>query len=133
MAARAGFKVLGELGPHHAEQPFAPGQVIRESRACLEAGAWKIILEGEVLNLMKPWANASAEGTVRQIVEAIGVEKVFIEMTGGVQLVSWAVAAFGPDVNIGNVGHDQAGVMRVEHIRRGIRGGASWYGRFASL
>jgi phosphosulfolactate synthase (CoM biosynthesis protein A) len=133
MAAREGFKVLGELGPHHAEQPFVPGEVIRESKACLEAGAWKIILEGEVLNLMKPWEDAGAEGKICQIVEAVGVGEVFFEMMGGVQLVSWAVAKFGPDVNVGNVGHDQAGVMRVEHIRRGIRGGASWYGRFASL
>lgn len=128
-AAAKGFPVLAEHGPHHAEKPFEVGETIDMCRAYLDAGAWKIILEGEVLALMRPWEGGAGEAEVRSIVDAIGVDQVFFELMGELDLVTWAIRTYGPNINIGNCGHDQAGIMRVEHMRRGIRGGPLWYGR----
>jgi phosphosulfolactate synthase (CoM biosynthesis protein A) len=128
-AAGRGFLVLAEHGPHHAEKPFEPGETTEMCRAYLEAGAWRVILEGEVLALMRPWDGGRGEADVRAIVDAVGVDRVFFELMGELDLVTWAIRTWGPDINIGNCGHDQAGIMRVEHMRRGIRGGPLWYGR----
>jgi len=128
-ATEKGFLVLAEHGPHQAVDPFERDETIEACRAYLDAGAWKIILEGEVLNLMEPWEGGKGEADVIAIVDAAGVDNVFFEMMGKLDLVTWAILHYGPNVNIGNCGHDQAGIMRVEHMRRGIRGGPLWYGR----
>jgi phosphosulfolactate synthase (CoM biosynthesis protein A) len=128
-AAARGFLVLAEHGPHHAEEPFAVDETVEMCSAYMNAGAWKIILEGEVLNLMMPWEGGSGEADVCAIVDAAGVDTIFFEMMGKLDLLTWAILKYGPNINIGNCGHDQAGIMRVEHLRRGIRGGPLWYGR----
>lgn len=134
MCVDAEFKVLAELGPHHADKPFHAGETIRECSAYLEAGAWKVILEGEVIQLMKPWENAAAGDTISSIVKGLGLENVIFELVGGSPKAAWwFVQKFGPDVNLGNAGNNEHGIMIVEHIRRGLRGGNCWYGRFASL
>ena len=125
--ARRGFRVLAELGPHHAETPFDPEQTIAQCAACLDAGAWLVILEGEVVEIMKPWDDPGSAEVLQKIVDAVGVEKLIFELIGGsARAAGWYVRTFGPDVNLGNAGRDQAGIMVVEHVRRALRGGKNW-------
>ena len=131
MAGQRGFQVLVELGPHHAKDPFASAHIIRQSREFLDAGAWKIVLEGEVLLVMKPWDNQAAAEKVFSIVDAVGRDSLVFEIGGNLKLAQWFVLNYGPDVSFGNVGKDR--VMQVEHIRRGVNYPETWFGKFASL
>jgi phosphosulfolactate synthase len=122
-----GFKVLAELGPHHADKPFDPDDTIAECRSCLDAGAWLVILEGEVIELMRPWDDPAAADVLSRIVDAVGLKHLIFELIGGSpRTAGWYLRTYGPDVNLGNTGRDQAGIMIIEHVRRALRGGDNW-------
>ena len=131
MGAERGFQVLAELGPHRADEPFAAGHIIREARRFLDAGAWKIVLEGDVLNLMKPWESQTAAEDLFRVVDEIGKHRIIFETYDSVDLMQWLILEFGPDVSLGNVPWDF--IIPLEHIRRGLNLSDTWYGKFASL
>jgi len=131
MAKERGFQVLVELGPHHPEEPFAPAHIIKLSQEFLQAGAWKIVLEGQVLLLMKPWQNQQAAEKIFRIADGVGVNNIIFEIGGNLKLAQWLVLNYGPDVSFGNIGRDR--VMQLEHIRRGLNYPETWFGKFASL
>ena len=131
MAKERGFQVLVELGPHHPEEPFATGHIINQCKDSLEAGAWKIVLEGEVIMLMKPWQDQAGAEKILRIVDAVGHDNMVFEIGGNLKLAQWFILKYGPDVSFGNVGRDR--VMPIEHIRRGVNYPDTWFGKFASL
>ena len=131
MGVERGFQVIAELGPHHPDEPFATGHIIEQCKAALAAGAWKIVLEGEVLLMMKPWQDQAAAEKVFRIVDTIGHENMIFEIGGNLKLAQWFILKYGPDVSFGNVGKDR--VMPIEHIRRGVNYPETWFGKFASL
>jgi phosphosulfolactate synthase (CoM biosynthesis protein A) len=120
-----------ELGPHHPDEPFAVDHIIKQCHDFLKAGAWKIVLEGEVINLMKPWENLAAAEKVLRIGDSVGADNLVFEVGGNLTLVRWFVLQFGPDCSFGNIGRDR--VMQIEHIRRGLNYPETWIGKFASL
>ena len=131
MAKDRGFQVLVELGPHHPDEPFAAGHIIRRSKEFLDAGAWKIVLEGEVIMLMKPWQDQAGAEKILRIVDEVGHENMVFEIGGNLTRAQWFILKYGPDVSFGNVGKDR--VMPIEHIRRGVNYPDTWFGKFASL
>jgi len=131
MGKKRGFQVLVEIGPHRAEEPFAPAHIIKLSKEFLQAGAWKIVLEGEVIMLMEPWVNQAGAEKIFNIVDSIGCDNMIFEITGNMKLAQWFILNYGPDVSFGNVGRDM--VMEIEHIRRGLNIAPTWFGKFASL
>ncbi len=131
MGVERGFQVLVELGPHHPDEPFAPGHIIKRSKEFLDAGAWKIVLEGEVILLMKPWENQAGAEKILHIVDSVGCDNLVFEIAGNLKLAQWFILKYGPDVSFGNVPFDR--IMPVEHIRRGLNYPDTWFGKFASL
>ena len=95
------------------------------------AGAWKIVLEGEVIQLMKPWENQAGAEKVLRIVDEVGRDNLIFEIGGNLKLAQWLILNYGPDVSFGNVPKDR--VMPLEHIRRGLNYPETWFGKFASL
>jgi len=137
MSNRLGYKVMAELGPHYAEAPYDPREVIRESKKYLDAGAWKVILESDVIEFMAPWNDAASAAIMKQIIDEIGYENLLFEISDNVRTCQWFILHYGPDVNIalnkGPVAQLPEGVMTVEHIRRGLLMPDTWYGRYTSL
>lgn len=131
MGKERGFQVLVELGPHRAEEPFAVGHIIKQCKEFLQAGAWKIVLEGDVIRLMKPWENQAGVEKIFAIVDAIGHERMIFEMGGNLKIAQWFVLQYGADVSFGNVGRDN--IMQIEHVRRGMNIEPTWFGKFAAL
>jgi len=131
MAKERGFQVLVELGPHHPDEPFAAGHIVKLCKEFLDAGAWKIVLEGEVIMLMKPWENQAGAEKIFRIVDSVGRDNMVFEVGGNLKLAQWFILKYGPDVSFGNVGKDR--VMPIEHIRRGLNYPETWFGKFASL
>jgi phosphosulfolactate synthase len=138
MAKERGFTVTAELGPHYADRPYDPGETVREARACLEAGAWKVILESDVIDLMKPWREADGAERLTRIVDEIGHELIIFELPEDVRaMAQWLILKYGPDVNLalnkGPAAQIPEGIMMLEHIRRGLILPETWFGRFLSL
>ena len=137
MGAGLGFKVMAELGPHYANAPYEPREVIRESKIYLESGAWKVILESDVIEFMQPWDNSNSAEIMKEIIDEIGYENLIFEISDDVRTCQWFILHYGPDVNLalnkGPVAQLPEGVMTVEHIRRGLLMPDTWYGRFTSL
>jgi phosphosulfolactate synthase len=137
MSARLGFQVMAELGPHYAESPYEPREVVRESKTYLEAGAWKIILESDVIEFMAPWSNADSASKMKEIIDEIGYENLLFEISDNIRTCQWFILQYGPEVNIalnkGPVAQLPEGVMTIEHIRRGLLMPDTWYGRYSSL
>ena len=133
MARERGFQVLRELGPHHATEPFSAGHIIKQCREALDAGAWKIVLEGEVIHVMKPWEDRGMAEKIMAIVDAIGVENMVFEMGGDLRVARWFLLNFGPECSFGNIGQNLDHLMRLEHVRRGLNYPETWFGKFVSL
>ena len=131
MAKERGFQVLVELGPHHPEEPFAVGHIIKQCKEALGAGAWKIVLEGEVIVMMKPWENQAGAEKIMHIVDSVGCDNLVFEISSNLKLAQWFVLKYGPDVSFGNVRADR--LMPLEHVRRGLNYPETWFGKFASL
>ncbi|MGH8546081.1 MAG: phosphosulfolactate synthase [Gammaproteobacteria bacterium] len=135
LAQELGLKVEGEVGQKWEEGDRARAghgrlnveAIVAEARRLLAAGCVYIYLESRVLREAIGDYGERQEGAqqIRQIVEAIGLDKIFIEITGqlpfDVRMCHrfWAVRNFGPDVNMG--GGELIEEMRyIEGIRRGI-------------
>lgn len=117
-----GFTVLSEVGSKDVTVVSPPEEWIRCVRDDLEAGAWKVIVEGR--------ADASAgiynaDGTIKDdLVEAllasdIPVEKLIFEAPHKRQ-VAYFVSRIGANVNLGNIPLEEA--LNVETLRQGLRG-----------
>ncbi len=135
--SKRGVDVMAELGPHYAESPYDAREVVRSAKQYLDAGAWKIILESDVIEFMEPWSNPQSAAILQQIIDEIGYEKILFEISDKVRTCQWFILNYGPNVNLalnkGPVAQLAEGVMTIEHIRRGLLMPDTWYGRIASL
>lgn len=137
MARERGFEVTAELGAHYAEQPYNPREVIRQGKEYLAAGAWKIILEADVINFMKPWENADGAERLSTIIDELGWQNIIFELAENIRLAQWFILNYGPEVNLalnqGAVSQIPEGAMKLEHIRRGVLFPETWFGSITSL
>ncbi len=114
-AAKAGLKVFGEVGKKGLGWwSVPPSYISKEINALKEAGAYKLIIQGEgVLEGVdeineKPLFEIAARHDIRDI--------IFQAKNGDAQ--TWMIQNFGPEVNM-DVESEQ--VVVVELCRRGIR------------
>lgn len=137
MARQKGFEVTAEIGAHYAEQPYNPREVIRDGKAFLAAGAWKIILEADVIAVMKPWEDAEGAERLAAIVDELGWQNIIFELSENIRAAQWFVINYGPEVNLalnqGAVSQIPEGAMKLEHIRRGVLFPGTWFGSITSL
>ena len=115
-------RVLAELGQHFQEESLNVAQTVYEARALLEAGAWKVIIEGGAVRATGQGEDPGAQRLI-QIATAVGVEDLIFE--GGDH--QWMIRTFGPDFNAGNAG-DCERIWYLEMSRRGISPKV-WYGQ----
>lgn len=117
-----GLRVMGEVGSKHVETD--PQTLIADIRASLKAGAWKVLVEAAEF--------VSEDGLDTSLVEALLGEvdpaDLMFELPGTwlanvhahqiFRMMIWLVENVGPDVNIGNVTHED--IIPLETLRAGV-------------
>lgn len=133
LARELGLKLEGEVGQKWEEGDRSRAKVglnidfiVSETKRLLEAGCEHVYLESRVLRDVLGNYGEKESGTqqIKQIVQAVGLDNIFIEVSTQLPLdtqmahIFWAVRNFGPDVNIGNPSLEH--IRYVEAIRRGF-------------
>lgn len=135
MARELGLRIEGEVGKKWKEgDPARAGNgllnvegIVAEMRRLLAAGCEHVYLESRVIREAIGDYGEKAQGSaqIRQIFEAVGQDKIFIEISGQLPFDTrqchrfWAVRNFGPEVNIGGGGSIDE-IRHIESIRRGF-------------
>jgi phosphosulfolactate synthase (CoM biosynthesis protein A) len=132
--AKAGLKPKPELGIQFgaggdtaAAELAAEGTrdaqwVIKRAKACLDAGAYMIMIESEgITENVGSWRT----DVVAQIIDALGLDKAMFEAADP-PVFEWRVKNYGADANL-FVDHSQ--IVQLECLRSGIWGTKSSWGR----
>jgi phosphosulfolactate synthase len=116
----ADFVVLSEVGSKDAECVFAPYQWVLWIKEELEAGAWKVITEareGGTAGIFRGTGEVRS-GLIDEIVHEVPLGDLLFEAPQKEQQ-AWFIRRLGPDVNLGNIPHDE--VIPLETLRLGLR------------
>jgi phosphosulfolactate synthase len=127
---KKGFQTVIELGPHHANNPFYVNHIVKQANDYLKAGAWKIVLEGEVVRLMKPHEDSQAADKILTITDKIGRDNLIFETGFNPHLLVWLITNLGPEVSLGNI--PATSIMATEHVRQGLNYDTC-FGRMATI
>jgi phosphosulfolactate synthase (CoM biosynthesis protein A) len=135
LARELGFKLWGEVGQKHQEGDRARAgggllnvdTIIDDMKALLASGCEQVFLENRVVReaIGDYGEKAAGDKQLREIVAAVGIENIGIEITNQASFESrnchrfWAVRTFGPEVNFAG-GSSLEEIRYVEAIRRGI-------------
>ena len=135
LAKELNLKVSGEIGkkwPKGDRMRAGKGALnvdaaVSDIKRLLARGCEHVYLESRVIREAIGDYGERAEGTRQlcEIVSAVGIEKLFIEISGQIPFDTrqchrfWAVRNFGPEVNMGGGGSIEE-ARYVEAIRRGI-------------
>jgi len=114
------FRVLSEVGSKDVDAVVSPSRWVRQIRAELEAGAWKVINEGRESGTVGLY-RATGEirtGLIDEIETQLDPSKLLFEAPRKPQQV-WLVSHFGPNVNLGNIAPED--VIALETLRQGLR------------
>jgi phosphosulfolactate synthase (CoM biosynthesis protein A) len=135
--AKAGLKAKPELGVQFGAGGATPAAelaaegtrdaqwVVKQARACLDAGAAIIMIESEgITENVETWRTE----VPARIIDALGTEKIMFEAADP-PVFEWYVKNYGPEVNL-FVDHSQ--IVQLECLRSGIWGTKSTWGRIAS-
>jgi phosphosulfolactate synthase len=128
---KEGYKVQVEFGAHFAKCALPINHTIHLSKQVLDAGAFKVCLEGDAIKHMKPWEDSAAADKVHTLIDQIGIDNLVFEIAGDQKLAQWFILNYGPDVSFGNVPFEM--VIQIEHVRRGMNISPTWFGKFAAL
>jgi phosphosulfolactate synthase len=118
-----GFTVLGETGSKKTASNI--DDLAADIHSCIEAGAWKVMLEAAEL-----FDNGRFKTDLaKSVFEKTAAEKVIFELPGYwiknttesdvYQLQCWLIDNFGPHVNMGNVNIDHILSLEAERINLG--------------
>lgn len=115
MARDEGLQVIAEAGQKgHDDWTRSQGYVFRQMEAYFEAGAWKVLIQGEGVS---EGVEARKEDLILNIAGQFDIDDlIFQAKDGGTQ--AWYVGTLGNAVNL-DVDDDQ--VIDVELMRRNIR------------
>ena len=114
------FVVLSEVGSKDSECVFAPYQWVGWIREELAAGAWKVITEareGGNAGIFRTSGEVRS-GLIDEIVHEVPLGDLLFEAPQKEQQ-AWFIRRLGPDVNLGNIPHDE--VIPLETLRLGLR------------
>jgi phosphosulfolactate synthase len=99
---------------------FAPYQWVAWIKEELEAGAWKVITEareGGTAGIFRGSGEVRS-GLIDEIVHEVPLGGLLFEAPQKEQQ-AWFIRRLGPDVNLGNIPHDE--VIPLETLRLGLR------------
>ena len=121
-AARLGFRVVSEIGKKNPEDDarLTSAQRVALVRQELEAGAWKVIVEGRESGTVGIYdAHGAVQGDLAdELVAALGVTSLVFEAPQKSQQV-WLLRHYGAQVNFGNIPPEE--VLSVATLRCGLR------------
>jgi len=119
--AGRGFTVLAEVGSKDVNLVTPPEDWVSFVKADLEAGAWKVILEGRADASAGIYQNDGTlqEGIIEAVLDAVAPEQLIFEAPHKRQM-TWFIRRLGSNVNIGNVPLGE--VLNLETLRLGLRG-----------
>ena len=113
--------VLSEIGSKDEKKIIPPYKWIRQMRAELDAGSWKVIGEARESGSVGLFRSSTEvrQGLVEEILTEIPKEKIIWEAPLKDQQV-WFVKLLGQNVNLGNISGSE--IISLETIRVGLRG-----------
>ena len=113
--------VLSEIGSKDEKKIIPPYKWIRQMRAELDAGSWKVIGEARESGSVGLFRSSTEvrQGLVEEILTEIPKEKIIWEAPLKAQQV-WFVKLLGQNVNLGNISGSE--IISLETIRVGLRG-----------
>ncbi len=114
------FVVLSEVGSKDVECVYAPYQWVLWIKEEIEAGAVKVITEareGGTAGIFRGTGEVRS-GLIDEILHSISADKLLFEAPQKDQQ-AWFIRHLGPDVNLGNIPHDE--VIPLETLRLGLR------------
>jgi phosphosulfolactate synthase len=115
MARQAGLEVVAECGRKGGiGWADSTALVSAEVAACLDAGAWRVLVQAEGLNEDVPTPN---EKLISDLIARFGLETLIFQAKES-DLLSWFLVRFGSGVSL-DVDADQ--VLDLELRRRGLR------------
>lgn len=115
LARDCGLEVVAECGRKGGVDWAGSGKLVAaEVRACLEAGAWRVLVQAEGLNEGVEQRN---ERLIQDLVGEFGIDRLIFQAKED-GLIPWFLKAFGNNVNL-DVDSDQ--VLDLESQRRGLR------------
>jgi phosphosulfolactate synthase len=121
-AARLGFRVVSEVGKKNPEDDvrLSSAQRVALVRQELEAGAWKVIVEGRESGTVGIYdARGVVQGELADaLVAALGVISLVFEAPQKSQQV-WLIQRYGAQVNFGNIPPEE--VLSLTTLRCGLR------------
>jgi len=119
--AGRGFTVFAEVGSKDIAHQNSPSEWAAFSKADLEAGAWKVILEGRADATAGVYRKDGSlqNAIVEAVLDAIPMEKLVFEAPHKSQM-TWFIQRVGSNVNIGNIPLEE--VLNLETLRLGLRG-----------
>ena len=113
--------VFSEIGSKDEKKIIPPYKWIKQMRAELDAGSWKVIGEARESGSVGLFRSSGEvrQGLVEEILTEIPTEKILWEAPQKAQQV-WFVKLLGQNVNLGNISGNE--VISLETIRVGLRG-----------
>jgi phosphosulfolactate synthase len=113
--------VFSEVGSKDEKKIIPPYKWIRQMKAELNAGSWKVIGEARESGSVGLFRSSGEvrQGLVEEILTEIPTEKILWEAPLKSQQV-WFVKLLGQNVNLGNISGNE--VISLETIRVGLRG-----------
>ena len=112
--------VLSEVGSKDVECVYAPYQWVLWIKEEIDAGAAKVITEareGGTAGIFRGTGEVRS-GLIDEILHSISADKLLFEAPQKDQQ-AWFIRHLGPDVNLGNIPHDE--VIPLETLRLGLR------------
>jgi phosphosulfolactate synthase len=114
------FRVLSEVGSKDESVVVAPYRWVKQIKAELNAGAWKVITEGRESGTVGLYRTSGEirTGLIEEIEVEIDTTRLVFEAPQKAQQV-WLIKHFGANVNLGNIAPDE--VVSLETLRQGLR------------
>ena len=113
--------VFSEIGSKDEKKIIPPYKWIKQMKAELNAGSWKVIGEARESGSVGLFRSSGEvrQGLVEEILTEIPTEKILWEAPQKVKQV-WFVKLLGQNINLGNISGNE--VISLETIRVGLRG-----------
>ena len=114
------FIVLSEVGSKDEAVVVSPTRWVKQIKAELEAGAWKVITEGRESGTVGLYRSSGEirTGLIEEIEIQIDTSRLMFEAPQKAQQV-WLIKHFGSNVNLGNIPPSE--VIALETMRQGLR------------
>ena len=113
--------VLVEVGSKDPKKIIPPYKWVEKIKACLNAGAWKVITEARESGTVGVFLETGEirSDLIDEILHYVSYEDLIFEAPKKKQQV-WFIKKLGPNVNLGNIVPEE--VIPLETLRLGLRG-----------